>query len=67
LSAHVRGKESYLLRSTLTPLDYLIDAPFECGPGDMNVAAFTEATSIMGGHNAVEEFLACGIWHLCEK
>jgi hypothetical protein len=51
----------------MTPLDYLSDVPFECGPRDANVAAFIEATSIIRGCDAVEEFLACGIWSLSEK
>jgi hypothetical protein len=29
--------------------------------------AFVEATSIIGGHNAVEEFLAYDLWPLSEK
>jgi hypothetical protein len=34
----------------------------------MNVAAFTKAASIIGGHNTAEEFLAYNIWLLtkCE-
>jgi hypothetical protein len=60
--ADVWGKGSYPLRSMMTPLDYLSDIPFECSPGDTNVVAFTKATSIIGGCDAVEEFLACGIW-----
>jgi hypothetical protein len=57
----IRGKGNYPLRSTMTPLDYLNDAPFECCPENANVAAFVEATSIIGGRDAVKEFLACGI------
>jgi hypothetical protein len=51
----------------MTLLDYLSDVPFECGLGDVNVAAFTEVTSIIGGRNVVEEFPACGIWSLSER
>jgi hypothetical protein len=51
----------------MTPLDYLSDVPFECGPGDANVVAFTKAVSIIEGRDIVEEFLACGIWLLSEK
>jgi hypothetical protein len=29
--------------------------------------AFVEVTSIIGGHDAVEEFLSCGLWPLSEK
>jgi hypothetical protein len=45
----------------MTQLNYLLDAPFECDPEDRNVAAFIEAASIIGGRDAVEEFLACGM------
>jgi hypothetical protein len=51
----------------MTPLNFLLDVSFECGPRDVNVAAFTEAASIIGGRNVVEEFLACGIWLLIKK
>jgi hypothetical protein len=40
-------------------LEYLMDAPYECGPNDANVAAFTEVVVIIGGRDAVEEFIAC--------
>jgi hypothetical protein len=50
----------------MTLLEYLMDAPYECGPDDVNMAAFAEATTIIGGRDAVEEFLACGIWPLTE-
>jgi hypothetical protein len=44
----------------------LTDAPFKCGPEDVNVEAFAEVASIIGDRNAVEEFLACSIWPLNE-
>jgi hypothetical protein len=65
--ADVRGKGNYPLRSVLNQLEYLTDAPFECGPNDANVVAFGEAAVIIGGHDAVEEFLMCDIWPLCEN
>jgi hypothetical protein len=39
-------------------LEYLMDAPYECGPNDANVAAFAEVVVIIGGRDAVEEFIA---------
>jgi hypothetical protein len=33
---------------------------------DANVVAFTEVVLIIGGHDTIEEFLACGIWPLGE-
>jgi hypothetical protein len=44
----------------------LTDAPFECGPGNMDVTAFAEAASIIGGCDAVKEYLAYDIWPLSE-
>jgi hypothetical protein len=40
-------------------LEYLMDAPYECSPNDANVAAFAEVVVIIGGRDAVEEFLVC--------
>jgi hypothetical protein len=65
--ADVRGKGNYPLSSTMTQLNYLLDAPFECDLEDRSVVAFIEAASIIGGRDAVEEFLACGMWPLSEK
>jgi hypothetical protein len=65
--ADVRGKGSYPLSSMMTHLDYLTEAPFSCGPEDTNFEAFVEVTSIIGGRDVVEEFLASGLWPLSEK
>jgi hypothetical protein len=35
-----------------------------CHVNNANVMALTEATTIIGGHDDVEEFLACGVWPL---
>jgi hypothetical protein len=64
--ADVQGKGNYPFRSTMTPLNHLMDAPFDCSPRDVNVMAFVEAALIMGGCDIVEEYLACGIWPLRE-
>jgi hypothetical protein len=61
------GKESYPLSSTMTPLTHLADALSAYGPDDTNIAAFVEVTYIIRSHDAVEEFLACGLWPLSEK
>jgi hypothetical protein len=65
--ADVRGKESYPLSSTMTRLNYLTEGPSSFGLEDANFATFVEATSIIGDCDAVEEFLACGLWALSEK
>jgi hypothetical protein len=38
-----------------------------CGPEDPNFTAFIKVTSLIGGHDAVEEFLACGLWPLGQQ
>jgi hypothetical protein len=53
----VHEKGTYPLSSVMTPLDYPTEAPCKCGADDVNVVAFTEAAAIIGGRNAVEEFL----------
>jgi hypothetical protein len=60
----VRGKGTYSLWSQMRALEYLTDAPYTCGANDVNVMAFVEAAAIIGGRDAVEEFLACSIWPL---
>jgi hypothetical protein len=62
----VRGKGKYSLSSKMTQLNHLTEAP-SCGPEDTDFAAFVEATSIIGGRDVVEEFLASGLWPLSEK
>jgi hypothetical protein len=64
--ADVQGKGSYPLSSTMIGLNYFTEAP-PCGSEDANFAAFIEATSIVGGHDAMEEFLASGMWPLSKK
>jgi hypothetical protein len=32
----------------------------------VNVLAFEEATKIIGGRDAIEEFLVCGVWPLSD-
>jgi hypothetical protein len=51
----------------MTLLKHLMEAPFECGPEDVNFVAFVNATSIIRGHDVMEEFLACGLWPLSEN
>jgi hypothetical protein len=46
----------------MTELNYLTKVPSCCGSEDANFAAFTEATSLVGGCDDVEDFLACGLW-----
>jgi hypothetical protein len=45
-------------------LNYLTKVPSSCDLEDNDFAAFVEATSLIGGRDAVEEFLAGGLWTL---
>jgi hypothetical protein len=48
----------------MNKMNYLAEVPSSCGLEDANIVAFIEATSLIGGHNVVEEFLASGLWPL---
>jgi hypothetical protein len=63
---NARDKGSYPLSSAITWLNYLTEVP-SCGSEDANFATFVVVTSIVGGHNSVEEFLASGLWPLSKK
>jgi hypothetical protein len=65
--ADVRGKGRHPLKSMMTPLDYLVDTPFEYSQEDANVSTLVEVTLIIGGRDAVEEFLACSTWPLSDS
>jgi hypothetical protein len=62
-----RGQRTYPLSSKMAKLDYLTKVPSSCGPEYDNFMAFIEATSLIGGHDVVEEFLACGLWPLGQQ
>jgi hypothetical protein len=47
-------------------LNFLTEAPF-FGLEGSNFMAFIEVTSIIGGHDAMEEFLTSGLWPLSKK
>jgi hypothetical protein len=56
--ADVHGKGTYPLRSEMTPLQYLTDAPYKCGVDNASVLAFPKVAAIIGGRDTVEQFLA---------
>jgi hypothetical protein len=51
----------------MTKLDYLTEVCSSCGPEDANFVTFIDATSLIDGHNVMEEFLACGLWPLGQQ
>jgi hypothetical protein len=50
----------------MTKMNYLMEVPSSCGSEDANVVTFIEATSLIGGHDVVEEFLGSGLWLLVQ-
>jgi hypothetical protein len=65
--ADSQGQRTYPLSSKMTKMNYLMEVPSSCGPEDANVVAFVEATSLIGGCDVVEEFLASGLWPLGQQ
>jgi hypothetical protein len=54
----------YALHSSMVPLDFSTDPSFECTDNDSGDLAFIRATSLNGGRDAVQEYLACGMFPL---
>jgi hypothetical protein len=52
------------LHSSMSPLDISTDHMFDCADDDSGGVAFVRATSLIGGQNAVKEYLACGLFLL---
>jgi hypothetical protein len=48
----------------MTPLDFMMEPPFECADDDSGDAAFVHAMSLIGGRDVVEEYLACAMFPL---
>jgi hypothetical protein len=61
------GQRTYPLSSNMMKMNYLMEVPSSCGPEDANNMAFLEVTSLIGGHNVVEEFLASDLWPLGQQ
>jgi hypothetical protein len=48
----------------MSELDYAIELEVECSDDDSNDVAFVRATTTIGGHDAVEEYVACKMYPL---
>jgi hypothetical protein len=46
-----------LLHSYMTELEYLMEPPYNCTDDDVNDKGFVHATTRIGGHDAIEEFM----------
>jgi hypothetical protein len=51
----------------MTPLVHEKDVSSSCGSEDVDLAAFVEATSLIGGQDTTEEFLASSLWPLGQQ
>jgi hypothetical protein len=56
-----KGLRTYPLSSQMIHLTYETDVSASCDSEDADFKAFVDATSLIGGRDAVEEFLACGL------
>jgi hypothetical protein len=60
----IMGKSVYTLHSSMAPLDFSTEPSFECGDDDSGDLVFIHTTSLIGGWDTVEEYLACRIFPL---
>jgi hypothetical protein len=67
LVAGIATSSTYPLSSKMTPLVHEMDVSSSCSPEDAHLAAFIQVTSLIGGRDAVEEFLASGLWPLGQQ
>jgi hypothetical protein len=51
----------------MSALDYTVEPEVDYPDSDANVTAFVWATATIGGRDAVEEFLACGMYPLASS
>jgi hypothetical protein len=59
-----RQEKVFALGSWMSVLDYEVEHAVDCPYTDVNNIAFIQATTMIRGHDAVEEFLACGMYPL---
>jgi hypothetical protein len=54
----------YALHSWIDELDYTVEPEVECPDNDPSDAAVVQATTTIGGHDDVEEYVACNVYPL---
>jgi hypothetical protein len=57
----------HVLHSQMSVLDYTVEPEVECSDDDTNNVAFVQATTTIGGQDAVEEFVACKMFPLASS
>jgi hypothetical protein len=60
-------KSVYALHSRMSEFDYVVEPEVECPDNDSNDAAFIQATTTIGSHDAVEEYIACKMYPLAAR
>jgi hypothetical protein len=58
------GKTVHIMRSYMCRLEFRTEPPFDCADDDSRDVAFVQTTKFIGGRDAVEEFIACGMYPL---
>jgi hypothetical protein len=58
------GKSIYAFHLWMGELDYTVEPEVECPDNDPSDDAFARVTVTIGGHDAVEEYMACKIFPL---
>jgi hypothetical protein len=58
------GKVIHILFSYMCSLKFWTEPPFDCADDNSRDVAFIQATKFIGGQDAVEEFIACGMYPL---
>jgi hypothetical protein len=59
-----QGKGIFALHSYMTRLDFVMGPSFQCPDEEASDVAFVKATPAIGGWDAVEEYMACGLFPL---
>jgi hypothetical protein len=57
-----QGGSVHALRSHMSTLKFHTKPYFKCPHDDLSNEAFTWASKCIGGQDAVEEFICCGVW-----
>jgi hypothetical protein len=58
------GGTVHILPSYMCSLEFRTDPPFDCADDDLGDIAFVQVTKFIKGHDAVYEFIACGMYPL---
>jgi hypothetical protein len=57
----------YALHSRMSMLDDMVETEVKCLDSNVNNAAFVRATEMIGGRDAIEEFIKCGTYSLASS